>query len=210
LPSDNDAFGGGKYLTLWHEDFPAHQDTQEVEIFFPEEATNHPDANDYLPNWYSYWKQTSANYGTHRYDGTLIGGNRWGVTRFMGGHWIVLIGPEANEEGPYHPDWSGIDTFAEVCRHEAQHKQDFSQCWPYGWQPGLPDDWDNDMVPNEEEPGLGYDPWDEDTDDDGFIDSEDHAVDYHPEWWTVGTADAEDWAYPGKQWSEDGGPPPPP
>jgi len=135
LPSDNDAFGGGKYLTLWHEDFPAHQDTQEVEIFFPRDATNHPgDGTGETPNWYYYWKTGAVvpdliffsyqphmgRYGTYDPDTQTLYVCDLAPTQQYE-YWVV------NRNNAEHTEkigstGQGINCCAEVCLHELNHK----------------------------------------------------------------------------------------
>jgi hypothetical protein len=171
-----------------------------------------------VPNWYTYWTQTSAAehpYEPDRYDATLWGENQYGATEFFGGHWVRMIGPHANGTGMYQQEWDGIDTFADICRHEWEHDKDYTEWW--GNNPPDPaHDFDGDMIPDEVEQGPLGAAW-------GFSWRNDHShgpaekrddeyycVAMQPQW-TQHAADAEDWAKPSStHWSHSltgGGPP---
>ncbi|MGC9320322.1 MAG: hypothetical protein ACP5KN_19970, partial [Armatimonadota bacterium] len=196
LPSSNSEFGN-KMLTLSHSQVPC-EDTQTVQIFFSEEATNHPPPDTaFSPNWYYYWSQTTASWGSHVYDPQC--GNPWGRCVWQGDHWQACISYGANE-GQGNPlfDEEGIDWFAVICRHEGQHVMDFSNWWPNGYNQNA--DLDNDWVPDADELQMGYDPGLYDTfPDDPWPNDCEHHCETHRAQWAVGAADPEDWAHPGHQ-----------
>jgi len=111
---------------------------------------------------------------------------------------------------------SGIDAFAIVLLHELSHRKHWIEWWnARGGRPLTGKyinesgqvisyvDKDEDYIPDELEAALGYDktkystfpPW---------IDTmfDEHHLTYKmsEEGWPTGSADHEDWAYPGKQW----------
>lgn len=205
LPSSNSDFGE-KTLTLTHPDLPAacKEDTQTVEIFFIEEATNHPGGS--TPNWYYYWKQTAANFGTHSWEA----GAGSGQTRFEGGQWKAFL-RNANESAAAGT-WNnaeGIDFFAHMCRHEERHRLDFITLWGAGSDRDPGNDGDNDYLPDDQEANLvaghPYDNTKYGTYPDTFNygenplrDCEDYSLRRQSSW-TNGSADSVDWANPGHQ-----------
>ena len=189
LPSANSEFGQ-KILSLDYPDSGCFAAVG-IRIFFGKNASNNPGGSE--PNWYYYWSQTSANYGTHTYNAH---NDDYGHVDWGGSAWDAYI---CNLTGNTSIDW-----FGHVCRHEAQHVTDLTAWWPSGPPidadgDGVTDnDADGDLVPDTLEPSLGYDPNLLDTDGDGYRDVEDHAYDNQPSW-TYGSADTEDWANPGAQ-----------
>lgn len=129
LPSANSSFGN-KTVTMT----ACSPVTAPVQIFFDKWSTNHPVAAGEqagTPNWYYYWKQTSANSGTHTYDAGL--GSRAGKCVFNGvsNSWVVKIGSSAGNYATAGT-WDnakGIDYFANVYRHEGQHRSDMIAQW---------------------------------------------------------------------------------
>ena len=98
LPASNSEFGNHT-LTLSHPDVPG-ADHQTVQIFFPRDATNHPGTGSGVtPNWYYYWDQTSATYGTHTYRGAAGTGQT--VPGQQAGTFVSYIDAEACL---YHPN----------------------------------------------------------------------------------------------------------
>ncbi|MBI3945759.1 MAG: hypothetical protein HY321_07560 [Armatimonadetes bacterium] len=209
----NDGKLPDSYLSFGHQHVYAFEEAWESEaereflLFFPKDGTNNPNGN--VPNWYYYWSQTSANYGTHSYDASL-GSSGSGITRYVSGAWRAYIGPAA-ALGPLGVDpwiWDeaqGIDAFANVCRHEAQHVALYSSSawWPSGYNANL--DSDGDMIPNYEELGLtsfhegGYLLGDPTTYDDHFnygtnwSDDEDYTLHSQTQWQNSDAND-EDWS----------------
>ena len=208
LPSENSEFGD-KTLTL-HSSVGSRTTTRIVQIFFSgnDWATNHPDADcscdayhNPTPDWYFYWKQTSANYGVHCYSDAKNTGVTWDTASHS---WYVVLDAGSNDV-LYLPliGWFsvGIDTFAWSCRHEAAHMLDVP-----GWLPNGPDeniDSDGDFVPNDVEinvyhtdPNNMYSKWGSPYTDADFIAIEKQAP------WTPGAAKAEDWSSSGQQSQE--------
>lgn len=194
LPDSNGSFGN-YFVQAWEEHGESNMG-RGIRLFFGKDGTNNPTTQGIaVPNWYYYWKQTSANYETHTYDPNCPAPG-YGYCTWAG---VITIGPNAGGTHAWYPNHSGIDLYALVCRHEGKHKSDYAQWWPGGaYNPLL--DTDQDGVNDNFEAGLGYMVGDSDTDDDGHIDMEDSAEDWSLANWNVGDSDAEDWAHPGKQW----------
>lgn len=154
LPRQNTQFGR-KTLTvdLINEANTIQSLTRDFEVFFPIRRTatdytvmNHPftagstTVQPYVPNWYYYWTQTAANYGvsgpitnpgtTHQYQDS---DDRTGITLFASSvnRWIAYTrNPAAQSTGS--GTWNnarGIDLFANIMRHEGQHRLDMIANW---------------------------------------------------------------------------------
>jgi hypothetical protein len=111
--------------------------------------------------------------------------------------------------------YSGIDTYAYACRHEAQHVMNNGSWWPNGPQdsdtgelgiwPWDPPDADHDVLPDYLEPelsswdGTHYSPTLKDTNGDEWDDGEDYTYSHMPEWGRPFQAMGSDWANPGQQ-----------
>ena len=236
LPSANHQFGN-KLLTLLDAEGATLQQT-EIQIFFPEEGWNHPalttqEQTDMLPpgytgnvpNWFYYWRQTSANFGSPK-----IGSSSTFNFDETTGQWYAVVGGTANEvyRFPNHRPvydyngtteltdiaWAlnGIDTFAFCARHEACHVEDFTGWWPNGYttdpnDPRYQEDADGDRIPDALEAGYNYDPAERDSNGDFHEDTQDLCLREQltigsTYYWEEGAADAEDWASPGKQCHE--------
>lgn len=247
LPSNNGDFGN-KIVKV---DVGAPLNTSQsanVQVFFPKAGTNHPlpdlpiatslFAGGVTPNWYYYWSQTSANYGTHYYGGSPAG--QTGVTYFdKAGNtafaapknaWVTLIygGAGGTTAAGTWGNADGIDLFANICRHEAQHLADMPALWGNNDR-NVGDDPDGDYLPTnvvdpnnpaqqikEHDLGVpyhptvpagGYDPnsaltpgiVDHFSYGMGFNDGEDYAM-HREAAWVNGSADGSDWANPGHQY----------
>lgn len=229
LPANNDAFGD-KQVTGQVGGGIAMTSIANVQVFFPKNATNHPLPDlpiaplwynaTVTPNWYYYWSQTSANYGTHYYGGNA--GGSTGVTYFdkpgntgfatPKNAWVSLIFDQASLTSAAGT-WNGaegIDFFANMCRHEEQHRLDNIDLWGANSDVRPAEDSDGDRFPDARKPtyvpGHPYDPNNPATYPDTFHygvnplpDKEDLALRRQPAW-TNGTADRQDWARPGHQW----------
>jgi len=199
LPADNGEFGP-RNLELDHP-LGFWTDEQEIELFFERDAWNHPPEvvlpPEPTPNWYYYWSQTSASYGAHVYEPSIPDPCGW--YEWRNGAWRALIGPAANETEP-RQGYEGIDCFARICRHEAQHVADMTAWW-LGQQIEGWNDLDDDHMPDNQEHLItpGYISGNPRTY--GEIDAEDHCEREMADW-TEGAADAEDWANPGHQWTK--------
>ena len=185
LPSTNDF--GDKTLTLTHPKATS-PDTETVQIFFTKTATNNPGGSN--PNWYYYWNQTGASSGTHAYVNSSA---EYGYYDFGDNHFHICNLAAGTNDTTGH---NGIDCFAETCLHENQHKTDYFAWWPNGYNPAQ--DLDNDWVPDNIEPSLGFDPTKWDTDGDSQKDFEDRGYDAEKSW-NAGSTDNQDWANPGHQ-----------
>ena len=202
LPSSNGEFGN-KTLKLKHPTAGC-EDTQIVQVFFSEEEFNNPGTT--TPNWYYYWKQTSANYGTHSWEA----GSGSGETRFDGGQWKAFL-RNANESAAAGT-WNnaeGIDFFANMCRHEERHRLDMIALWGANSDRVPANDTDGDYLPDSQEAtlvtGHPYDNTKRGTYPDTFNygenplpDAEDYCLRREASW-TNFSADSQDWANPGHQ-----------
>lgn len=108
-----------------------------------------------IPNWYRFWSQTSAGNPSCTY-ANIPGSN----TQFLGGVWVPQIGNDGFVPAASPPPliWNGalgIDRFAHLCRHEAQHGVDMSVWWPGGYNAAL-DAGDGDLFPDIVEPIWGW------------------------------------------------------
>ena len=230
LPNSNDEFGDKQLTVSGPGGTPSGTTT--VKIFFGRNGTDHPEiqagelpnwlrntaeGSASIPNWYYYWKQTSANFGEHVLaDGSLtpapwdpnglkttIGRDCWSSKNNT---W-PLIGPpaESNQFAPLVVSVSGIDKYAWTCRHEAMHKTVWNELYPDG-QPRV--DTDEDGLPDEFErqTNVGYTvggPGGASTNG-GLEDIEDYVL-----WrqqtetpWVPESAKSEDWSSPGQQSAE--------
>lgn len=179
------------------------------EAFFPLTARNHPGGQPDSPNWYHYWKQTSANFGTHMYDdyaGT-------GYTEFVNGAWTAFLSqgiPVGTAAGTWN-NAKGIDLFANIARHEATHRSQLQAIWGANSGRAPAEDLDGDRLKDATQSSLlagrPYDPLNTATYLDTFNynpsggylrDSEDYCLRQQPAW-TNGAANSEDWADPGMQ-----------
>jgi hypothetical protein len=210
LPPHNSDFGS----TWVHVDGCGKSDTNTFKLFFYEEATNNPGGQ--YPNWYYYWSETPADFGTHTYANPLPCGatSQMGITCFVDGAWRSYIGRDANETSAAGT-WNnaeGIDFFANLCRHEERHRLDMIDLW--GANSGIrpAEDIDGDFLRDAREQAIGapfhaggYDPALKATIADhfnygaGWNDCEDYCL-HREEAWNNGDADQQDWACPGHQW----------
>ena len=208
LPDSNNQFGP-KYVKAALPKYSVAESVM-IKAYFPKTATNHPASGGQVtPNWYYYWGQTLANYGTHLYSGgnctdTTIGYYTFGESNFhvcdsASGTRIL---PCLSQFGwPY----DGIDLFASNCRHEERHLQDYFAWWDSSgvniYNRNL--DSDTDWVKNSFEPFLT--PWLDSTKWSTYDDSLKRYSDFEYRGriancdWYPGTADSLDWADPGQQ-----------
>ncbi len=200
---------GPKMITLTVDGLPNCEDTQVVEIFFPRDATNHPGGQIGSPNFYHYWSQTTANFGAHVY----AAGNGTGYTSFESSAWVAHVSSaQGHTAGGTWNDAAGIDLFANIARHEEQHRLDLNAIWGPVDRVAV-QDLDGDYLRDSLEPtllpGWAYNPSDPDT----FLDTwgynqpppnqplrdvEHYALSRQAPW-INGSANAEDWANPGMQ-----------
>ena len=143
LPANNSDFGTKQVtLTVAAADINTTQSAN-VQVFFSRGYHDHPgpdlpmtlDVGEVsTPNWYFYWSQTSANFGTHYYTGGTAVST--GVTYFSKAGdthfttpkntWVSLIylGASTQAAAGTWNNAEGIDFFANICRHEEQHRMD--------------------------------------------------------------------------------------
>jgi hypothetical protein len=213
LPSDNGGFGRRTVEGRITKDGCSCQSVPVgVRVFYSLTARNSPNAD--VPNWAYYWAQTQAGHGfAFEYVDALPTGciapapddeNAQG--RFDSCKDKVFLTPLlVSKPCANRPDGSAshfIDCFAEVLRHETQHKNEWHLWWPVVYS--VVDDLDADGVPNAVELATpGCNPVLKRScsgrPDPSLTDIELDA--YQVGWaWPVGSDDGEDWAYPGKQW----------
>jgi hypothetical protein len=206
LPSNNTQFGNTWVRAMIAEYSLSDQNT--LKLFFAEEATNHPGGG--TPNWFYYWAQTGAGYGSLNYDAN----SGLGRIDYVGGAWKAFLGHEDNE-GYTPPEGDnggnaldGIDSFAWAARHEGRHVTTSTAWYPNGYDGSI--DGDADWVPNAQEASLGgtqqnpinggpFTPGVWDTDGDGQRDDEDYTCNTQSPW-VEGSKNSEDWANPGHQY----------
>jgi hypothetical protein len=183
LPSLNSKFGqhwvkasvDGKYAYGYYR------------LFFMPNNTDHPaslsppdDLRDGTePNWFCYWKETTAYYGdgihwSENLDRDPSGRVIWGVTDWVtpqfGGS-ESWLGPHVVDEGTDGSQlpqeiadgpaggcfWKGIDLYGHAVRHEARHREVFAQpnWWPNGFERYRDtDEGVGDLIPDDVEPAL--------------------------------------------------------
>ncbi len=246
LPLHNSDFGNKQVTMIVGSPFNTTQ-TAAVQVFFGKAATNHPlpdlpiapfmftSRPQVTPNWYYYWSQTSANDGSvHYFAGNGPGVTDTGLTYYdTAGNtgfavpknaWTTVIYDRAGYStaaGTWN-NAEGIDLFANIVRHEAQHLADMNLYWNKGPRiANLDKDIDNDLksstynqvigdsIPDSLEmnlePGHAYNPLLRATFSDTFHygvdplpDEEDYCL-CHQAYWSNGSADKLDWASPGHQ-----------
>ena len=217
LPENNSAFGlkFGR-MTL----DGAEVDQKCFWAFYDADAYNYPgcaDPDEYPktpPNYFFYYRQTPANYGTPEYGYR----GKSEETRPAGQpslrpHYLYYVNAGPNWRGGYDVrygqnagrSYQYINVFAYACRHEATHGMDFDNWWPDGWvSTNDVDQPQPDSIPSTIEPALGFDPsltatyerpegvspWDDD---------QQHTLDHEPTW---GEKDGDDydWAHPGAKY----------
>lgn len=194
LPDKNNKFGNNTIRARATARGTNYDATAGVKFFFDKTATNHPGGG--TPNWYYYWKQTSASSGSPKYDSSL---SSYG--RYDPGNTYFSIGQQAS--GPNsETSHDGIDCFAETCLHENLHQ---SHWW--NWiSPHLTDsdgDWMPDAIEDRNGDGIvdpgETDPQKPDTDGNG-IDDEEELCYQIEHTWNAGSANLCDWSYPGHQY----------
>lgn len=175
LPEKNSDFGPKVLTAAVKEGQCACTRTRTVRAFFEADGTGNPNGN--VPNWYYYWKQSGAVPDEARRMSmefrsfipmdplSPTGGTV--AARWDGAAEQLLIGSPAadacampmTEALPHvrsgRDAAEGIDCFAELVRHELQHRQDFIEWWgsPKGPHAITRAEWllrdnDVDLVPN--------------------------------------------------------------
>lgn len=207
MPTANSQLGN-KTLTL---NYPPTGCSKSIplQIFFPKYEKNHPGGLA-TPNWHYYWQQAGVSPGGEvpTYWETL---NQPGVTLFVNGVWTMYVDDDA--AGTFSPvigpqsttQFDGIDAFAYTWRHELQHKLALTTWFPQGHDSSI--DADNDDIPDAYEatilPAYGG-PYSTNNaythGHQGIGITDGHEYVYRAtQIWSVGTANAQDWAKPGHQ-----------
>jgi hypothetical protein len=228
LPNSSGSFGN-KTLTLTQN--PAGcSHSRTIQLFFDanDAAVNHPGTGTgATPNWYFYWKHTTASWGDPIYATSPAPGiteDDWAWTTWSTTHqaYKAFLWHRSNDlsippAGPYRgTNYLGIDTFGFACRHEACHVFWNTSWWPNGpdtgqggvgvW-PTNPEDKDGDLLPDYLEPTLGSSvggPFytnQVDSNFDGVDDAEAYTY-FKQNLWKTNSAKAQDWSNPGQQSNE--------
>lgn len=232
LPPANISFGRKKISVQLKVDNCQVETTSNVRLFFPAFATNNPSGSE--PNWFYYWKQTSAAIGPVRYivssSNCTSEGNRtlgfYNSTFFDSVFYICNL-RNLGDDFPYKAKTYknnimsnvkvyGIDTFAITCTHENAHYQHYQNWWKQFRttnkfqdtnRNGILDikeqdlDKDGDLVPDAIEPKNGLNPNNKNTYGIGPDGNDEEFLCWEAETkWSIGSANKEDWAKPGKQW----------
>ncbi len=227
LPNSNGSFGN-KVVTVKRKPDNC-TDTVTVQIFFSgaDDAVNHPGTGTGVtPNWYFYWKHTTASWGDPIYATSAAPGiteDDWAWTNWSPPDqaYKAFLWHRSNDtsippDGPYRgTNYAGIDTFGYACRHEARHVTCDTAWWPNGpdtGQGGLgvwptnPVDSDTDFLPDTLEPTLGaavggpYTAGVRETFP-GILDGERYTH-FTQSQWRTNSAKAQDWSNPGQQSNE--------
>ncbi len=224
LPSANSEFGN-KTLTVSRAD-GSEWTARVVQIFYTGTADNHPevanpintmvaqDGSGCIPNWFYYWRQTSACLGeplicnqSHAFWNTSVSPPRWeahiGRNANLYYHPCPDLAADPNltfgDNGPHQWAASGIDTFAWECRHEGRHVEAYNIWWPGGdnYRAGN-SDYQFDEIPDAYEIKYGYDKLKGDSNGDHMGDGEDYVI-RTQQLWTHFSAQSEDWSDDGQQ-----------
>ncbi|MFL5319117.1 MAG: hypothetical protein ACJ790_05630, partial [Myxococcaceae bacterium] len=202
----------------------ACNEQKDVRLFFPRDGDQNPGGQG--PNWAYYWAQTRAGKGIpFTYTGentpaqTACGPSLFAEPEpdyAAAAHYDFCTDEislaDVNQKGCYPrfgqgEEDTGIDCLAVALRHEQQHQVEMTSWWGRGlskWS--MSEDSDSDLVPNRVEIENGCNPKGEfscpSRVDKSLKDREFDA--YQVSWrsWKRGSADDEDWAYPGKQWTK--------
>ncbi len=175
LPKANSDFGNKKLTAKAAGKCDCRQE-EIIRAFYPDVDSNHPD--DGTPNWYYYWKQTSAVPAEARplleFRQAVSDPNMPGqaIARYDHQSQKIQIGDAVfgakacrgevdDKRAPTGRQDEGIDCFGNTVRHELQHRADAVAWWGSPRGPYAVDllewflkDWDHDQVPNTVEEGL--------------------------------------------------------
>ncbi len=159
----------------------------------------------YIPrNYYFYYKQTDAWYGSPGFyyprSQETLPWQKAGppypyyveVATCRTGY-VVAFGNNLDNLYQY------IDVFAYACRHEAKHGEDFDAWWSPCWDPA--EDLDQDALPNEIEEQVGSNPYFSTFNNPGisnWTDDQWYTLNHELEW-TAQEINEQDWAHPGAQ-----------
>ncbi len=203
LPDKNSDFGRKKVSLEFRElaDRCENPPERNVKVFWDLDARNNPDGS--VPNWFYYWKQTSAAQG----HGDAILLDRCSYWGYFDGYDhpskanVIYLCDWG--EGPYSSsnDYTGkfvegIDHYASTVLHEWTHLENYHDWWPEGYDRSK--DADGDLVPDTREASYGMNPTMRDTFGLGFRDVEVPAY-LQEHTWPNGSCNSQDWSDPGKQ-----------
>ena len=225
LPTDNSGFGE-KRVRLYVDGLWGLDTEWTNRVFYPADVANwpgvpppdpdHPFAEPF--NYFHYYMQTDAAIPSTA-DGPLWDGTSYTSTVPPYKYYVAravdrtdaieIPGVNGGELLKY------IDLFAWAARHERAHHRNWAErFWPNGRDAGLDQDMGvGDWLPDAYEPsptldaeGGPYDITKLDTYPNGPTDTQPNDCERHnsksiyAEAWETGSADEDDWAYPGKQW----------
>jgi len=229
LPVSNTEFGK-KILKATYNDEQCECETEQIEakVFFARDVKNNPEKK--MPNWAYYWKQTKAgqnipfevvakipsNPGDASENPNVIARyDQYQGKIFMIEKFTNTVSPPCSPGGVMN---DGIDHFAINLRHENCHKDELTSWWgPNFKNYSAWDDVDGDLVPNSVEDNTA-----------GCDKQNRWSCPGRPTWittvkigpfefsvtdiemnayrigcsWSVGSADQEDWASPGRQYDK--------
>jgi len=187
-----------------------------LSFLFSRDGTGNPSGGD--PNWFYYWMQTDAAGGLQpgsdvRYAGRCNDGGTLGFFNFLTDRRRVYLCDgvqESNANAITGVTTYGIDNVAVTLLHEWQHKTNWEQWWQEFWDgcagctiygpEWAARDADFDWVPDELEGTLGYGfvVGNPDTHNTKLKGGDEHYVAVKAEErWRIGSADRQDWAFPG-------------
>lgn len=186
------------------------RDEENYEVFFPKAESNRPSGTPAGPNWFYYWRQTTANKANTTME--YLAGAR-SYYDYLNGRKIVLRDDASGTQIAAWGTPKGIDCFAWTTAHEAKHHTQLTGFWPTSYDSA--NDGDVDWLPNSQEttymPGRNYSPTNANT----FQDTIGYGQNPIPDvedicmraqvspynldaLWTNGSANSQDWANPGK------------
>ena len=225
MPEDNRYFGDDAVVRAYLDPYRSCLDTEPkenpVRVRFSRDGEGNPNGG--APNWFYYWSLTYAAQGLRAGEDFLFGGectnpregyislgNYYGhVDGNLEEFFYICEGAQnKNRNSVIKRSTDGIDTFASILRHEWTHRTNYYRWWKEFYQqwrgnPRFPaEKWkvdrDVDFIPDRLEKKLGLNPRKHDTHHTGY-DDEEYLAYKSEEKWTIGGADEEDWACPGKQ-----------
>jgi hypothetical protein len=146
LPPQNSGFGRKKLTVRLKVGDCQVGATSNVRLFFPAFAANNPGGAE--PNWFYYWKQTSAGVGPVKYAGASVHCGSGSSHRALGyyrntifdtvyyicnlrnmGDDFPFMAKKDNNGIMGNVKVFGIDTFAIACRHEYGHYTHYQTWW---------------------------------------------------------------------------------
>lgn len=174
--------------------------TVNVIYFFPRDGYENGSGN---PNWYYYWSRTSASSGSHQYNSTLVYDGQY---TFGDNYFEIGASARLQDAGYYSGGGDGIDNFGSSCFHEKAHMDYYFTYWhPIGGYDKSKDK-DKDLLRDDTEAMLGYNPNLKGTPGNTHCkidDFEDYACHAEAKW-VIGSANKQDWAAPGKRYNGGG------